>query len=111
MEAVRESRLTLALRTPATPWMASLTCRAQLPQFMPVTESSVRRVADCSAALVVVTIPFLHDSFPDVEFPRDADRQLPSHSHIRPLRILNLPRGFRVRWPASALKPSNPGSG
>jgi len=38
---LRESRLTNALRTPLTFWMASVTWRAQLPQVMPVTASSV----------------------------------------------------------------------
>ena len=30
------SSSTVALRTPGTPWIASVTCRAQLLQFMPL---------------------------------------------------------------------------
>src|ERR1041385_4179440 len=40
-DALCESRFTVALRTPGTLWMASVTCRAQLPHVMPDTESSV----------------------------------------------------------------------
>ena len=36
-EARPASKMTVALRTPGTPRMASVTCRAQLLQFMPLT--------------------------------------------------------------------------
>src|ERR1035441_22154 len=35
---------TVALRTPGTPWIASVTCRAQLPHVMPLTARPVARL-------------------------------------------------------------------
>jgi hypothetical protein len=35
------SKITVALRTPDTPWIASVTCRAQLLQFMPPMKSFI----------------------------------------------------------------------
>jgi len=43
----------VALRTPATPWIASVTCRTQLLQFMPPTKNSVAPVFFGEADLVV----------------------------------------------------------
>src|ERR1051325_3558120 len=48
-EACWSARETSALATPATLWMASVTCRTQLLQVMPPTDNSVRAVVVLSA--------------------------------------------------------------
>src|ERR1035437_3592214 len=83
------SRRTSALRTPGTLWMASVTCRAQLAQVMPVMANSVTDggavfALRCAFKLIFCSVPIVGHL--DTVYPNDERCRTRSASASRQLQ-------------------------